>query len=64
MLSAWPMLRNDEADLIGQIRLTLGPDRFSEMTQAGYRLSRQEAVAAVSRQHGIDPAAKRTVSSA
>jgi len=63
-LRAWPMLRNDEADLIGQIRLTLGPDRFSEMTQAGYGLSRQEAVAAVSRQHGTDLADTRTVSSA
>jgi ATP/maltotriose-dependent transcriptional regulator MalT len=63
-LRAWPMLRNDEADLIGQIRLTLGPDRFSEMTQVGYGLSRQEAVAAVSPQHGIDPADKRPVYSA
>jgi predicted ATPase len=62
-LRAWPMLRNGEADLIGQIRLALGPDRFSEMTQAGSRLSRPEAVAAVSRQHGIDLADRRTVSS-
>jgi predicted ATPase len=63
-LRAWPMLRNDEADLIGQIRLTLGPDRFSEMTQAGSRLSRPEAVAAASRQHSIDLLDSRTVSSA
>ena len=63
-LRAWPMLRNGEGDLIGQIRLALGPDRFSELTQAGSRLSRQEAVAAVSRQHGIDLADRRTVSSA
>jgi predicted ATPase len=51
-LRAWPMLRNSEADLIGQIRLELPPHRFSEMTQAGSRLNRQEAVAAVARQHG------------
>jgi tetratricopeptide (TPR) repeat protein len=63
-LRAWPMLRNGEADLIGQIRLALGPDRFSEMTQAGARLNRQEAVAGVSRQHGTDLAHRRTVSSA
>ena len=50
-LRAWPMLRNGEADLIGQIRLALGPSQFSEMVQAGSRLSRQEA-AAVARQHG------------
>jgi predicted ATPase len=63
-LRAWPMLRNDEADLIGQIRPALGPDRFSEITQAGSRLSRQEAVAAASRQHSIDLPDSQTVSSA
>jgi predicted ATPase len=63
-LRAWPMLRNDEADLIGQIRSALGPDRFSEMTQAGSRLSRQEAVAAALRQHSIDLPDSQTVSSA
>jgi predicted ATPase len=52
-LRAWPMLRREEADLIGQISLDLGPDRFSEMTEAGSRLNRQEAVAAVSRHHDI-----------
>ena len=62
-LRAWPMLRQGEDDLIGQIRQALGPDRFREMTQAGSRLSRPEAVAAVSRQHGIDLADRRTVSS-
>ena len=55
-LRAWPVLRNGEADLSGQISRALGPDRFSEMTQAGTRLSRQEAVATVSRQHGVDMA--------
>jgi hypothetical protein len=53
-LRAWPILRNGEADLSGQISQALGPDRFSEMTQAGSRLSRQEAVAAVSPQHGVE----------
>jgi len=53
-LRAWPMLRQGEADLTGQIRLALGPDRFSKMTQAGSALNRQEAIAAVSHQHGID----------
>jgi hypothetical protein len=53
-LRAWPILRNGEADLSGQISRALGPARFSEMTQAGSRLSRQEAVTAVSRQHGVD----------
>jgi predicted ATPase len=48
-LRAWPMLRNDEADLIGRIRLALGPDRFTEVTQVGSRLNRQEAIAAVAR---------------
>jgi predicted ATPase len=53
-LRAWPMLRQGEDDLIGQIRQALGPDRFREMTQAGSRLNRQETVAAISRRHGID----------
>ena len=53
-LRAWPALRSSEADLIGQIRLALGPDRFSEMTQVGSALNRHEAVAAVSHQDGID----------
>jgi len=53
-LRAWPMLRQGEADLSGQIRLALGPDRFSKMTETGSRLNRQEAVAAVSHQHGLD----------
>ena len=53
-LRAWPMLRQGEADLSGQIRLALGPDRFSKMTETGSRLNRQEAVAAVSHQYGLD----------
>jgi predicted ATPase len=53
-LRAWPMLRQGEADLSDQIRLALGPDRFSKMTETGSRLNRQEAVAAVSHQHGLD----------
>jgi hypothetical protein len=53
-LRAWPILRNGEADLSGQISRVLGPGRFSEMTLAGSRLSRQEAVAAVSRRALLD----------
>ena len=53
-LRAWPVLRSGEADLIRQIRLALGPDRFSEMAQVGSALNRQEAVAAVSDQHRVD----------
>jgi len=63
-LRAWPVLRSGEADLIEQIRLALGPDRFSEMTQAGSALNRQEAVAAVSDQHGIDMVAENATGNA
>jgi hypothetical protein len=47
-LRAWPMLRQFEADLLAQIRQALGAGRFDEIFAAGSRLSRQEAVAAVS----------------
>jgi len=39
------MLRQNEADLINQIRHAQDPDRFSKMTEAGSRLSQQQAVA-------------------
>ena len=55
-LRAWPMLRQGEADLIDQIRQALDPDRFSKMTEVGSRLSQQQAVAAIWRQHGIGTA--------
>jgi predicted ATPase len=51
-LRVWPMLRQGEAELIDQIRQAQDPERFSKMTAAGSRLSRQEAVAAIWRQHG------------
>jgi len=53
-LRAWPMLRQGETELISQIRQAAGPDRFSKMTQAGSRLSRQEAVDAIWHQRGTD----------
>jgi len=45
-LRVWPMLRQGEAELIAQIRQAQDPDRFSKMTAAGSRLSRQQAVEA------------------
>jgi hypothetical protein len=50
------MLRQGEAELIDQIRQAQDPDRFSKMTEAGSRLSRQQAVAAIWRQHGAGTA--------
>jgi predicted ATPase len=50
-LRPWPMLRQGEAELTGQIRQAQDPDRFSKMTAAGSRLSQQQAVAAIWRQH-------------
>ena len=44
-LRAWPMLRQREAELIGQLCLTLGADRFDQAFAAGCRLSQREAVA-------------------
>jgi len=55
-LRPWPMLRPGEAELIDQIRQAQDPDRFSKMTEAGSRLSRQQAVAAIWRQHGTGTA--------
>jgi len=50
------MLRQNEADLINQIRHAQDPDRFSKMTEAGSRLSQQQAVAAIRRRHGTGTA--------
>jgi hypothetical protein len=55
-LRAWPMLRQGEADLIDQIRQAQDPDRYSKMTEAGSRLSQQQAVAAIWRQPGTGTA--------
>ena len=55
-LRAWPMLRQNEADLINQIRHAQDPNRFSKMTEAGSRLSQQQARAAIWRRHGTGTA--------
>jgi predicted ATPase len=46
-LQAWPMLRQGEAELMTQIRQTLGAERFDQAFSAGTRLSQREAVASV-----------------
>jgi len=62
-LRPWPMLRQGEAELIDQIRQAQDPDRFSKMTAAGSRLSQQQAVAAIWRQHGTGTAKRASTSS-
>jgi predicted ATPase/class 3 adenylate cyclase len=47
-LRTWPWLRQGEAELAAQVRQALGPDRFGQVFATGSRLTRQEAVAAVS----------------
>ena len=51
-LRAWPMLRRGEAELVAQVRQTLGADRFDQAFAAGSGLSQQEAVAAVQGRRG------------
>jgi hypothetical protein len=51
-LRAWPLLRQDEADLVAQVRQALGADQFDQLGAAGSRLSQQEAVAAVRDRRG------------
>jgi hypothetical protein len=51
-LRAWPMLRQGEAELTDQIRQAQDPARFTKMTEARSRLSRQEAMAVIRHQHG------------
>jgi predicted ATPase len=51
-LRAWPMLRRREAELVGQVRETLGAERFDRAFSAGSRLSQREAVAAVGDRRG------------
>jgi predicted ATPase len=46
-LRAWPLQRQGEAQVVGQIRQALGADRFDENFAAGIRLSRPQAIAAV-----------------
>ena len=51
-LQVWPMLRQGEAELIAQIRQAQDPDRFSKITAAGSRLSRQQAIVEAMRHEG------------
>jgi predicted ATPase len=53
-LKAWPMLRRGEAELVAQVRQTLGTAKFGEVFAAGTRLSQREAVSAVRNQSGAD----------
>jgi ATP/maltotriose-dependent transcriptional regulator MalT len=46
-LSAWPLLRRVEADLVAQVRQRLGTARFDEAFSAGSGLTQQQAVAIV-----------------
>jgi predicted ATPase len=56
-LRALPLLRQDEAKLVAQIRQALGADQFDQPFAAGSRLSQQEAVAAVRDRRGAGTAA-------
>jgi hypothetical protein len=46
------MLRRGEAELVAQVRQTLGADRFDQAFAAGSRLSQREAVASARSQRG------------
>jgi len=56
-LRALILLRQGEAELVAQVRLALGADRFEEVFAAGVRLTQQEAVAAVGDRRGAGAAA-------
>jgi hypothetical protein len=56
-LSAWPLLRRDEAELVAQVRHALSAEQFDQPYAAGSRLSQQEAVAAVRDRRGAGTAA-------
>jgi hypothetical protein len=51
-LSAWPLLRRLEADLVAQVRQRLGAARFDQAFSAGSRLTQQQAVAIVQDHNG------------
>ena len=51
-LSAWPHLRKLEAELVAQVRHTLGAARFDQAFSAGSALTQQQAVAIVRDQRG------------
>jgi len=46
-LRAWPHLRRVEADLVAQVRQSLGDNQFDQAFSAGSSLTQQEAVAIV-----------------
>lgn len=50
-VEAWPKLRRPAADLVAQLRETLGADRFERVFAEGSGLDQQSAVAAVSDRH-------------
>ena len=45
-LQAWPIIRQNEAELVAQVRLALGAEQFDQAFADGSALSQQEAVAA------------------
>jgi predicted ATPase len=47
-LRVWPLQQQGEAQAVAQIRQALGADRFDQNFDAGVRLNRQQAIAAVS----------------
>jgi predicted ATPase/class 3 adenylate cyclase len=51
------VLRQEEAELVAQVRQALGADRFEEVFAAGARLTQQEAVATVGDRRGAGAAA-------
>jgi hypothetical protein len=51
-LSAWPHLRKLEAELLAQVRHTLGAARFDRAFSAGSGLAQQQAVAIVRDRRG------------
>jgi MalT-like TPR region len=57
---AWPMLRQQEADLVAQVREALGTDCFDALFAEGSRLNQQAAVAAARDQHRNDARATST----
>jgi hypothetical protein len=51
------LLRQGEAELVAQVSLALGADRFEEVFAAGARFTQQEAVATVGDRRGAGAAA-------
>ena len=55
-LRVWPTLRRSEAELVDQVRQTLGAERFDQAFAAGARLQQREAIAAVRDRRGAGAA--------